>query len=269
MEMAEKGNLNWHTFSEHLQSMFKELYRYGRHSDVTLVSEDQAQFKAHKIVLSACSRVFKKIIENNPSQHPLIYLRGIHSFEMESILQVMYLGEGRIYHDRMREFVKVAKDLEVKDISDGLELPSEDAKEVVKENIPDEEIEEASTEETPIKTEKTAIKQKRMLNDNKSTQCSECGAEYIQKCNMLAHYRSKHEGGKYPCNLCHYRAKKLSNLQRHIQFVHEGFKYSCHKCDYQATKQSYLQSHILTKHSDSQTKYKNSKSDTSDLTCQF
>ena len=89
--MAEKYTLNWHTFSEHLQLMFKDLYQEGRYSDVTLVSDDQTQFKAHKIVLSACSPVFKKIIDSNPSQHPLIYLRGIHSYEMESILPVLRL----------------------------------------------------------------------------------------------------------------------------------------------------------------------------------
>ena len=77
--MAEKYTLNWHTFSEHLNLMFKDLYQEGRYSDVTLVSDDQTQFKAHKIVLSACSPVFKKIIDSNPSQHPLIYLRGILS----------------------------------------------------------------------------------------------------------------------------------------------------------------------------------------------
>ena len=74
--------------------MFKDLYEEEKHFDVTLVCDDQTQFKAHKIVLSACSPVFKKIIDNNPSQHPLIYLRGIQSYEMESILQFMYLGEG-------------------------------------------------------------------------------------------------------------------------------------------------------------------------------
>ena len=73
--MAKKCTLNWDTFSEHLQLMFKDLYQEGRHTDVTLVSDDQTQFKAHKIVLSACSPVFKKIIDSNPSQHPLIYLR--------------------------------------------------------------------------------------------------------------------------------------------------------------------------------------------------
>ena len=137
--MAEKYTLNWHTFSDHLKLMFKDLYQERSHSDVTLVSDDQTQFKAHKIVLSACSPVFKKIIESNPSQHPLVYLRGIQSHEMESILQFMYLGEGKFYHERMREFIKVAQDLEVKEISDGVELPSEEAEETIEENIPEEE----------------------------------------------------------------------------------------------------------------------------------
>ena len=100
--MAEKYTLNWHTFSEHLQLMFKEIYEEEKHSDVTLVCDDQTLFKAHKIVLRACSPVFKKIIDNNPSQHPLIYLRGIQSYEMESILQFMYLGEGKFYHKRIQ-----------------------------------------------------------------------------------------------------------------------------------------------------------------------
>ena len=70
--MTEKNTLNWQTFTDHLKLMFKDLYEEGKNSDVTLVCDDQTQFKAHKIVLSACSPVFKMIIDNNPSQHPLI-----------------------------------------------------------------------------------------------------------------------------------------------------------------------------------------------------
>ena len=55
--MAEKYTLNWQTFSEHLQLMFKDLYEEEKYSDVTLVSDDQTQFKAHKIVLSAFVQV--------------------------------------------------------------------------------------------------------------------------------------------------------------------------------------------------------------------
>ena len=65
--MAEKYTFNWNTFADHLQLMFKDLYEEGRNSDVTLVELSQTQFKVHKIVLSACSPVFKKIIDNTRS----------------------------------------------------------------------------------------------------------------------------------------------------------------------------------------------------------
>merc|ERR1719507_93681 len=129
-----KSNLTWKSFSDHLRLMFKDLYEEERLTDLTLVCDDQTQFKAHKIVLGACSPVFKKIIDNNPSQHPLIYLRGIQCQEMESILQFMYLGEGRLYYKRMGEFIKVAKDLEVKKISEGVEIPN------VEEDVPEETV---------------------------------------------------------------------------------------------------------------------------------
>ena len=69
--MTEKYNLLWQAFSEHLQWMFKDLYEEEKYCDVTVVCDDQTQFKAHKFVLIAGSSIFKKIIDNNPSQHPL------------------------------------------------------------------------------------------------------------------------------------------------------------------------------------------------------
>ena len=233
--------------------MFKDLYQEGRYTDVTLVSDDQTQFKAHKIVLSACSPVFKKIIDSNPSQHPLIYLRGVQSYEVESILQFMYLGEGRFYHERMGEFIKVAQDLEVKEISDGVEMGSGE-EETVEEDVTEDEIDETLEEETENHEKETKPRPRQprtqISNDTKSTQCPVCGGVYTQKCHMLAHYRSKHEGVKYPCNQCDYQATTRGHLQTHIQSKHEGIRYPCNQCDYQATQQSSLQSHISAKHSD-------------------
>ena len=151
--MLDIYTLNHPTFSEHLQSMFKDLYQEGRYSDVTLVSDDQTQFKAHKVVLSACSPVFKKIIDSNPGQHPLIYLRGIQSYEMESILQFMYLGEGKVYQERIEEFIKVSKDLEVKEISKGVEMPGED-EDIIDDDIEENDIEEILQEENQSKVQK-------------------------------------------------------------------------------------------------------------------
>ena len=56
--MTEKYTLNWSTLTDHLQLMFKDIYEQDKHSDVTLVCDDQTQLKAHKIVLSASSPVF-------------------------------------------------------------------------------------------------------------------------------------------------------------------------------------------------------------------
>ena len=78
--------------------------------------------KAHKFILSACSAVFKKIINDIPQQDSVIYLRGIQHQEMESILEFMYLGKATFYESRMEEFLKVANDLEIKEISNGVEI---------------------------------------------------------------------------------------------------------------------------------------------------
>lgn len=45
--------------------MFKDLYHEELYTDITLVSDDQIQFEAHKIVLSDCSPVFKRIRPTN------------------------------------------------------------------------------------------------------------------------------------------------------------------------------------------------------------
>ena len=115
--MTESYTLNWYTFSEHLQSMFRNLYEDGKYSDVTLVCDDQTQFKAHKIVLSACSSVFKSIINDLSHNTSVIYLRGIQHQEMESILEFMYLGVATFHRERTNEFLNVAKNLEIKEIS--------------------------------------------------------------------------------------------------------------------------------------------------------
>ena len=236
--MAEKYALNWPTFSEHIQLMLKDLYQEGRYTDVTLVSNDQTQFKAHKIVLSACSPVFKKIIDSNPSQHPLIYLRGVQSFEVDSILQFMYLGEGRFYYERMGEFMQVAKDLEVKEISNGVEMPS---------------CKESFIQESPIVGEddepkETSENERQISSDSRSSVCPECGKVFTTKYNLQKHIQSKHEGIKYPCNHCDYQATQQCSLKNHMQSKHEGIKYPCYECDYQATTQLNLNRHIQSQH---------------------
>jgi hypothetical protein len=113
----ETFSLNWKTYEAHIQKSFQNLLNEHVFSDVTLVCDDQTQLQAHKIVLSACSPVLRKILLNNPHQHPLIYLRGVKQQEMQAILQFMYLGEANIFQGRINQFMIIAKEFELKELS--------------------------------------------------------------------------------------------------------------------------------------------------------
>jgi len=120
----EKFNLMWHSFTDHLSEMLHNMMTSNELTDVTLVSEDMKKFKAHKIVLGACSPVFKSFIGDALTLSPLIYLKGIQSQDIESILQFIYLGEAQIYQERMDLFLDVARSLEIKGISKAVETQS-------------------------------------------------------------------------------------------------------------------------------------------------
>ena len=93
----EQFNLSWHTYLNHLKEMMQTLMETKKSTDVTLVCDDKVKFKAHKFVLSACSPVFQSIIDDLPeNENSFIYLRGVRSQEMNSILQFMYLGQATL-----------------------------------------------------------------------------------------------------------------------------------------------------------------------------
>ena len=79
----EKYNLTWHSHSDHLKSMMKDLMMNEEFSDVTLVTEDKKQIMAHINILSACSPVFKDILKKDKNSNPILYLRGIQYSELK------------------------------------------------------------------------------------------------------------------------------------------------------------------------------------------
>ena len=66
----------------------REMMTSDDFTDVTLVTDDKKTIKAHRNILSACSPVFKNILQMEiTNNHPVIYLRGIQYTEIVSILQ--------------------------------------------------------------------------------------------------------------------------------------------------------------------------------------
>ena len=86
-------NLKWNYFSINQNSTLEDLFSQNHQPIVTLVSDDKVAFRAHKFVLGAGSPVLKDLLLNNPHADPVIFLKGVKSFELNSILQFIYLGK--------------------------------------------------------------------------------------------------------------------------------------------------------------------------------
>ena len=142
MQPQKKYIFHWHSYSDHLREALNEMMLSSEFADVTLVTDDKQQIRAHRNILSAASPVFKSILQiDSNNANPVIYLRGIQHSEMESIMQFIYLGEARFYEDRMSEFITVSKNLEIKELSTCIEMNDQTASdEVVKneKNVADE-----------------------------------------------------------------------------------------------------------------------------------
>ena len=78
--------------------------------------------------------------------------------------------------------------------------------------------------------------------------CSECDYKASYNENLLRHYKAKHEGVKYYCSQCDFRASIKDSLSRHFKAKHEGVKYVCSKCDYRASIKENLRRHFKAKH---------------------
>jgi len=257
----EKYNLNWHTYSDHLQDLLHNMRKMEYLTDVTLVCDDQKQFKAHKIVLSACSTVFKNIIDSLPLNSSVIYLRGIHHQEMESILEFMYLGVATFYQERMNEFLNVAKNLEIKEISKDVDFNNDEEfnedviepthhqnNEQEEANRTDDQISNHFINRNSKTNTNTAISKSIVKSTNGKFPCDQCNKHFATKQGLKVHIQSIHEGVKYACNQCDKQFIQPVHLATHIQSKHEGVKYPCNQCNYQATLHGSLITHLKSKH---------------------
>ena len=246
----EKYKLNWHNYSDHLREMLHEIMQSKELTDVTLICDDKRQFKAHKIVLSACSSVFKSIITELPQNNSVIYLRGIQHQEMESILDFMYLGVATFYQERMNEFVNVAKCLEMKEISkavDNYKIVSKEELEILDNEIEIEpELETKS--DSSLKSEQLIDPSKIKRTSEGKFNCFQCESKFALKTNLIRHIESVHAIIKYDCAQCDYKCTRQDYLKIHIQSQHEGVRFACNQCDHQATRQDHLKSHIRSIH---------------------
>ena len=109
LSMDERVNLKWTDFESTVTSSFELLRKEEDLFDLTLISDDEIQIPAHKLVLSASSTFFKSILKQSSSNHPFLFLGGVNSRILQSVLDYIYHGQIQINKDELKVFLEVAK----------------------------------------------------------------------------------------------------------------------------------------------------------------
>ena len=116
----EKFCLKWNDFESNISSSFRDLREAKDLFDLTLLCGEFHQFQAHKVILSASSPFFRRVLCQNPhNNNPMIYLRGISPSDLQYILDFIYYGEVNVSQDNLNSFLAVAEDLKIKGLTQG------------------------------------------------------------------------------------------------------------------------------------------------------
>ena len=251
---SEKFNLTWNEFEKCAGNSFKKLLRQQEFVDVTLVSEDHKQIKAHKVVLSACSPILKKILIRNYHQHPLIFLTGVKYQELESLVNFMYLGQVEVFQNDLNIFMNFADKFQIQ----GLCKKGVDENKYVIDPYSDTKLEKEEVENAPMKeyihSSTYPVMKNEISYDNENEVDSDFyRAETIGSADEI--FSSLHDSSslskrnnEFTCEQCGYKSKLKHHMQAHIKAKHEGIKFPCNKCDYKASFAHNLTVHAKSKH---------------------
>merc|ERR1719507_2574998 len=119
MGSSEKLCLQWNDFKENITSSFKELRIDREFTDVTLACEDGHQIEAHKVVLASSSPFFMELLKKTKHPHPLIYMRGLKSEDLVTIMDFLYCGEANVLQENLDPFLALAEELRLKGLTGG------------------------------------------------------------------------------------------------------------------------------------------------------
>ena len=109
--------MKWNDFQENLKASFDQLREGSDLSDVTLVCDD-GEVKAHRLVLSSCSPFFKRLLKRTKNhQHPLIFMRGLKTSHLTTVIDFIYHGEVNIHQEELEGFLLLAEELELKGLA--------------------------------------------------------------------------------------------------------------------------------------------------------
>ena len=218
-------------FSFQAAKTLRSLFDQPDFSDVTLVSEDQKQISAHKVILASGSPFFKNIFSQNPHPKPLIYLKVKFS-DLQGIVKFVYTGQCNVVQEELEAFLELAKTLEVI----GLASDEDGAAQVKTDPVPN--------NGTPWMDDKEILDNSQLdaddseLYDAKEDNvtkpegagrpvCKNCELVFTSKNQLEEHISMEHQNN---CNVCNKMFPSLKTLNNHKR-IHNIIKKEAHHQD--------------------------------------
>ena len=241
----------------------KSLYQEKTLTDVSLVSDDQKHFLAHRVVLASVSPVFSNILLGlSQVQYPVIYLKDVRGDDLSSVLEFIYTGTLCHGENRARA-LQLLKDFKLDELFENTEdtkASIKDEREVVEntsiDKDPDDDVLDGSTG-VPTNTDNTdetkkVLKKEKKESELKRFNCNYCDYIAIRSDMLKSHINRRHLNIKsyVTCDQCGASLAGKSALFLHIKSIHEKVRYHCdyENCDYTATNKGAIKIHKEGKH---------------------
>ena len=244
--MSEQLCLKWNDFQENVNAAFGNLREDNEFADVTLACEDGQQIEAHKVILAASSPFFQTLLRRNRHPHPLIYMKGVKSENLISIVDFLYCGETNVYQENLDSFLAIAEELKLKGL-------------MGQQDVGEKNMEENPRIMTPMPTFKKEKSSLNSFGEKEPPSSSELGKERrIAVLNFVSgdlkeldekvkSMMGKGQNGKKICNVCEKEGQWVA-IRDHIEANHlEGVSLPCNVCGKECRSRNNLRRHTCSK----------------------
>ena len=261
----EQLHLQWNDFQKGLVSTYQELRRNQDFSDVTLVCEDNQRIKAHKLILSNSCEFFRAVLADEVSSHLVIYMRGVKTDIMESLVDFIYCGEVSIPKELINEFLDLAGELKMKGlvknelnengtknniIEDGRKKQRQKNTRKKSIQVQNQQIWEEEELDLNLSELENKIEEEEIIGENDfkvgrvSVSFGEKNEDLKEKIQLLIEKREN----QWACISCDKMSKSPADARRHAEIHISGFIHTCTQCDKTFQTSNSVNVHFYTNH---------------------
>ena len=275
MQDFEKFLLQWESHEKSRTPILENLWRNDSFVDVSLACDDDQGLRAHQIILSVASPVFRKILQSNPKKYPFIYLKGTRKQEIETLLEFIYCGKTEVRLSDLENFIELAKAFEIKGVNfqEDMALSGknklEQKKRVKKEKYNESyELNEAIEEQgenlkETLDTNDSYVSKGAITEDEKIAFVSTNDADekdllgteellditFVDNEEKLKEYKARRaqivhkKGDVWTCSVCLHTRSIRTHLLDHAEKHIKGFSFECDTCDKSYSSKNSLRCH--------------------------